>query len=304
MEKKKILSKSTHILNESDFICHYELYEQYDWLLDRVKGLESLWSFLNEEERNLIKKLFPLFRIMNYNEIIDKLVEITSTITEDWQCTPQNTIIVAICKNSKPDGSQWMVDSLKTKFEGYEWGENNICNRFDEFLLSDKIMTKRNIILCDDFIGSGKTIASRIKEINKKIDEKNNNRKWWQFWKPKLRNINIYIVGIAGMEDSHSVIMQNGTSDCHIGLWLKKGIRDRFQAIEKEHNVKIMKGIELKLAKNIKKNKLKDVNFGWKEAEALFYFDGRNIPNNVFPIFWWPKLENGQDIIPLFKRAL
>lgn len=305
MEKKKILSKSTHILNERDFICHYELYEQYDWLLDRVNGLESLWSFLNEEERELMKKLFSYFYIMNHDEEKEKLEKIVSVITNEWGCSHENTVIVSICKDDKPDGSQEMANSLKNKFEGYDWDESNICNRFDNFLLSNKLTDYKNIILCDDFIGSGNTIASRVKNL-KEIPIPT--RKWWQFCKPRFHEMKIYIIGIAGMRDAYSVIMKNGTHDSHIGLFLDKGIRDNFQDTEKENNIKIMEGIELKLAKSITLNKkvlrLKKYKFGWNGAETLFCTEDGNIPNNVFPIFWWPKLENGKGITPLFKRVL
>ncbi|WP_145996323.1 phosphoribosyltransferase-like protein [Dysgonomonas massiliensis] len=304
MEKKKILSKSTYVLNESDFISHYELYEQYDWLLDRVKGLESLWSFLNEEERALMIKLFSYFHVMGHSEEKERLEKIASVITDEWNCSHENTVIVSICKDNKPDGSQEMANSLKNKFEGYDWDESNICNRFDNFLLSRRLTDYKNIILCDDFIGSGHTIASRVKDLKKNIPT----RKWWQFWKPRFQETKIYIIGIAGMQDAHPVIMENGTYNCHIGLFLNKGIRDNFQGNDRENNIKIMKGIELKLAKRItlKKRtlKLKKYNFGWNGAEALFCTEDGNIPNNVFPIFWWPKLENGKKITPLFKRVL
>lgn len=304
MKKKEILSKSTYVLSESDFISHYELYERYDWLLDKVKGLESLWSLLNEEERELMEKLFSHFYIMNHNEEKEKLEGIVSVITNEWACSHENTIIVSICKDDRPDGSQEMANSLKNKFEGYDWNESNICNRFDNFLLKGKLTDYKNIILCDDFIGSGNTIASRVKDLKNKIPT----RKWWQFYKPRFHKMNIYIIGIAGMKDAHSVIMENGTYACHIGLSLDKGISANFQDTDKENNIKIMEGIELKLANKItlkkKTLKLKKHKFGWNQAETLFCIENGHIPNNVFPIFWWPKLKDGQDIIPLFKRVL
>ena len=33
--------------------------------------------------------------------------------------------------------------------------------------------------------------------------------------------------------------------------------------------------------------------FGKDKSEALFYIDEFNIPNNVFPIFWWEKTLHG-----------
>ena len=48
---------------------------------------------------------------------------------------------------------------------------------------------------------------------------------------------------------------------------------------------------------------LKDNNFGYNHAEALYCRKYGNIPNSVFPIFWWKQYKDGSPRSPLFVRV-
>ena len=47
----------------------------------------------------------------------------------------------------------------------------------------------------------------------------------------------------------------------------------------------------------------KRYKFGYEKSESLFVLENSNIPNNVFPVFWWPfNLEGERKRITIFKR--
>ena len=43
-------------------------------------------------------------------------------------------------------------------------------------------------------------------------------------------------------------------------------------------------------------------NIRYKESESLFNLESYNVPNNVFPIFWWPQLKDNNYHKTLFRR--
>ncbi|WP_458773197.1 phosphoribosyltransferase-like protein [Aeromonas caviae] len=46
-----------------------------------------------------------------------------------------------------------------------------------------------------------------------------------------------------------------------------------------------------------------DYSLGYDRSETLYCAINDNCPNNVFPIFWWPKLANGEQYETLFHRV-
>ena len=83
--------------------------------------------------------------------------------------------------------------------------------------------------------------------------------------------------------------------------WLNKGISELVSGEKKEVATKSMEELEKKLQKRYQGKKLP--NFGYKRSESLFALESNNIPNNVFPIFWWPFLKGGVSRKTIFKRV-
>ena len=82
-------------------------------------------------------------------------------------------------------------------------------------------------------------------------------------------------------------------------MTLKKGISDFYH----EEDLEIKKNIMLTLESKLLKGRKSDYfPFGYKKSESLFSIESYNIPNNVFPIFWWEKTENGYRNT-MFKRV-
>ena len=74
-------------------------------------------------------------------------------------------------------------------------------------------------------------------------------------------------------------------------MWLDKGISDYYGNKVKE-TLDCMLNLEENLGNEFMGKKLSDVSLGYHKSEALFAIDNLTVPNNVFPIFWWPVLKS------------
>ena len=82
--------------------------------------------------------------------------------------------------------------------------------------------------------------------------------------------------------------------------WLSKGISEKIALVQRANAIKAMEDLEAKLKENVSGRRLQ--NFGYKKSESLFALESNNIPNNVFPIFWWTRLKDDTLRKTLFHR--
>ena len=132
----------------------------------------------------------------------------------------------------------------------------------------------KQIILVDEFIGSGITLIKRLEYLQKNSD---------------LNDCQIKCCFMAGMESTINYIRNDLAVEIFCPLVLKKGISEKYETNESLERIKNMKMIETKLDQLSEKYSL-----GYNQAEALYSAEGVdfNTPNSVFPIFWWPKANN------------
>ena len=79
---------------------------------------------------------------------------------------------------------------------------------------------------------------------------------------------------------------------------LKKGIDSIENDEERGNATKTMQELEEKL------NHPDRYRFGFENSQSLFALGSINIPNNVFPIFWWPGTKDGEERKTIFNRQL
>lgn len=286
---EEILLKSKDQLNYNDFQRLLKLHKNFDWLYHSTEGLYDLWSICdNENQKKLIENLINNFTYTTSKELNESGEEIAKLIEEKWLLKPSNTFLVAKCDDRKPDGSQAFLQSLKNKFS-HEWEGKNFYNNLLE--AAHKIEDDSNIVLVDDFIGTGETIKSKYKYFVKKLTERG------------IKNYNIRIVSFAAMEFSKSRLDSLTEVEYHSVIWLKKGITELISDAKEQRTANSeMKNLENKLSDTYKSLNLTKHSFGYKGSESLFTLESFNIPNNVFPIFWWPQLKNKTYYKTLFKR--
>lgn len=270
-------------LPEWDFKSLFDLGLQYEWLITCDEGFMELWNSTGNDinQKKLIIYLIHNFLYVDSNKADEFCGQIVNHITVVWGLQPRNTTITAACDKSNPDGSQLMVQKLKNRFP-FHWREFDFSNSLPKALY--KLNSNDNLVICDDFVGTGLTIKSKTDYALKVIHKRG------------LVNVQLYIVSFAAMQFSKTNIPYQFYS-CE---WLLKGISETLTGDKLAVATKIMEKMESILKPNIGKRYLP--KFGFQRSESLYNFENDNIPNNVFPIFWWKKYKNNQFRIPMFRR--
>lgn len=276
------------IIDEHNFDRILDLHLNYEWLNFQRTALLELWALTDcEDEKELIEFLIRNFCYVNGNTLNQASVEFVQQIESVWKLTAENTIITAICDNSNPDGSQMLIQIMKNKFSIHKgWRENNFSNSI-AVTAYEKLKDNYVIVIVDDFVGTGQTLIRKYKWLLGRLE------------KQKLKGISIKVLSLASMEFSKEGIENMGI-DHYSSIWLKKGISELALEDNIERYTKAMENLENKLNKKVYGKDLP--YFGYKRSESLFAFENTNIPNNVFPIFWWPELIDNLKRTTIFRR--
>ena len=284
----KVLTRSTSIIDHHTFKKVFDLINSNKWLIDETEALVELWNFCQlESSQNLISDLINRFSYLEEKDLKELSSKIVKHITEVWGIRSKGTKIVAISDEQDVDGSQAFLHYLKNKFAGIDgWTEKKFVNSIAVAAHN----TRRNstIILFDDFIGTGNTIIKKYNWLNSVLEKRG-----------VKGAIKIKLLAIAGMESSKESLDELGV-DYFAPLWLKKGISDHYSDEELSTAIQNMKELENNLYHQYRGNFMPP--FGYKKSEALFSIMSFNVPNNVFPIFWWPLDKEKNHRKTLFKR--
>lgn len=282
---ESIINRANSRIEEKDFVKLTQLNMEFGWLTYEPEALFQLWSLSeNDEQKSLIEHLIKNFSFIDGRKLNESSKNLSSQIELEWKLKPANTFLVATCGDEKPDGSQSIIQILKNKFSN-DWRESNFFNSLP--IGANEIPDNSNIILVDDFIGTGDTIEKKMNYLISTIEKRS------------LKNMTIRIICLAAMEFSKEVL-DNLKVDYYSVHWLKKGIIELVEEGKREVAIQSMEELEKKLQKNYRGRKLP--NFGYKRSEALYALEANNIPNNVFPIFWWPFYKGGVSRKTLFRR--
>lgn len=278
--------KLSHSLPQADFLLLFRLALEFPWICNREEAMLELWESTgnDENQKRLIEYLIRQFLYVDSNMSIELCKQIKNQITQVWGLKPYNTLITAACNNSKPDGSQLMVQKMKNHFP-FGWHEFDFVNSLPESV--HRLYSNDCLVICDDFIGTGDTMTRKIDYVKKVINEK------------RLSNIQIYVVAFAAMTFSQKVTnaWQCPVFSCR---YLPKGITETLTGDRQNVAIHIMQKMENILKSNIGRQHIP--HFGYKQSESLYNYEDDNIPNNVFPIFWWKKYKDNRFRLPMFRR--
>lgn len=261
--------------------------EQRELLTGRSDALSELYRMCDSEEQlNLISSLLKRFDYVDanrYTSLLDQMADYIFNIGY-----PENEIgITAITIKMDADSSQEILQNIKVPL-GLKFGhrvlDSNMLN--EKNLLRNYQLGCRHFIAIDEFTGTGSTIVARynrFKEFN-------------------LKKATIEFCIMSGMEDA-LIHVQNAGIKIKIFNMLRKGISEYYPTEEIQSNLNHMYALESKLAVKIHKKKLADHSLGFRQAESLYYKYLGNIPNNVFPIFWWKEYAGNRTRKTLFTRV-
>lgn len=266
------------------FRAVFKLISSRPWLEQRDEEvLEILNDCETERQQNLILDLLERFTFSNSSDLGASAKLIAEKITVGWALTPETTVIVAIADKNESDGSHFLLKAIAQKFSRDEgWSGANFFGHVTGVADLDENFT--NIVLVDDFIGTGKKISRKVKWVREILEAKLINRK-------------LYVCSMAAMNQS-KLRLDGLDVDYFSTVWLCKGISDFYVGDHLTAAINDMTSLEKSLTEL-----RSDYRFGYKKSEAMYYHEPYNVSNNVFPLFWWGKSAHRKFRKALFSRG-
>lgn len=259
---------------------------QTEMLGGKSKALEELYDLCdNDDKESLVKQLLVDFSEMD-DDVYSLCLEDMSRYIVNKGFPLAECMVVAMCHDHLADSSQEVLQDIKLPLELKNFPNKNYCNRVDKcFKKSDKAI--KHFFIVDDYVGSGHTVDTRIKSLAQKANG---------------REYSLHFVIVAGMEHAIRSLRENGV-DIYCSYTVKRGITDRYANEYVDGKLALMAAMESHLAARINQTDLSLYNFGYRQSEAIFTRKNRNVPNNVFPIFWWKKDRQDNPRTTLYHRV-
>lgn len=251
--------------------------------------VEMLRPCRDEEDYNLLYELFQQLdnNILDGSKCYDMLCDMAEAIKKNETEGVHTALCVMRTKNDPDaDGSQAIVNDLKIalKLTGdFKYNYSAVC--FEDI---ERLYRKgyRHFIVVDDFIGSGKTVDARYQ----------------YFLNRNLADATIGFYFLAGMTMGLNYC-RNRNIPVHCCMIMNKGITDHCHNKILPQRTLSMNYFESLLGKESGTAKLEENSWGYGHAEALWCRQFGNIPNSVFPIFWWNKNFDGSNRQTVFTRV-
>ena len=272
--------------NEFDWIYRI-ISAQRELLAGRADALSELYRMCDSEDQlNLVTCLLNRFNYVDANRYEKLLGLMADYIFKIGY--PENEIgVTAMTIKMDADSSQEILQHIKVQL-GLKFGHRVL----DSNLFTEENLTRnyqlgcRHFIAVDEFTGTGSTVVERYN----------------RFKKMNLKKATIEFCIMSGMEDA-LLHVQNAGIKIKIFNLLRKGISEYYSTEEIQSNLECMFALESKLAEKINKKKLAEHSLGFRQSESLYYKFLGNIPNNVFPIFWWKEYSGNKTRKTLFTRV-
>ena len=282
------------MVNKEIFQIITNLYKKHPWIGLNEKGLLSL---LNDDcktkvNQELIIRLLNDFFYLSETMYKEKIKEIAEIILS---FCPNETLVYASAIGKETDSSQYIVYLLRTilpKIGGNKWQKASIYSHMSKPVLTkDNKDSVKNIFIIDEFNGSGQTIKSRYKKISddlKLVDK-------------QIYDYNIHFIYITSIDIAHQTVVEEGINLTSINI-IKKGISFNDNIKDKESAKEIIKEISNVFSSTFLSEIMHPL--GYNDSEALYYREDGNVPNSVFPIFWWPEYADKKSRNQLIVRAI
>lgn len=243
----------------------------------------------NDDDCTLICELFQQLNenIVDDARCYDLLCQMALAIKKNETEGEHTALCVMRTKNDNDaDGSQAIINELKMPLAltvDFKYGHSAVC--FEEI---HRLYNRgyRHFVVVDDFIGSGKTVEARYNH----------------FLNLHLEGATMNFYFLAGMAKGISYC-KNRNISVYCSQIMHKGISWHYQKEERLKRIWSMRYLESQLGSESGETKLKDNSWGYGHAEALYCRQFGNIPNSVFPIFWWNRYFDGAKRESVFTRV-
>ena len=267
------------------------LYVKQPWLIRKKDEVDELLKFCDTSSREeLLFSLLSRFVYLSSDVITELLDALVENIFEHWALPPSSVQIVATNPNDDADSSSMMLQMLKPRIASLGVTDVKFVNRLNSSVKN--VTDRNNIVIVDEFIGTGSTIHSRVSSLINNIDNylsQNNQQCDYRIW----------VCTLVSMEIARPKIIDLSI-EYYSPIWLKRGISDHYEGAERDSYIQDMLSLEAQLDQSDAHGDFH--SFGWGGAEALYGAENGNAVNSVFPIFWWPYLRSGVTWNTLLSR--
>lgn len=272
----------------------FHLSKKQPWLDEVVDPLNSLLfdECQDNEERELILNLIERFTYIEDNKFREYLKSMANDIIKIPGLDFDSTQIVGIAGDSNSDSSQYILYGLKSILSKLNCSITKFETNFQKACGNCQKNNLSTIILVDEFVGTGQTVLGRIKKIKE------------QFVQVKMDEhcYKIHVTSLVATEQSVEFLKERGI-DINVQILLKKGIDDYHSNSEAQKLKERMINLENRCLSK-KYNNTNMPSLGYGQAQAVYYRQDINVPNSVFPIFWWNKNANNQNRNVLIHRNM
>lgn len=279
------LPKSRELVSFPLFQKLIGLFRNKPWLETRAAAVEELHEICsNERDLELVVDLLEQFTFLSGNDFESRCAKIAQKITQDWKLSASDTVLVGKHFESGRGDSSGVINAMMQPAlarTGENWSRRNFEISAKKALQNFEF---KNIVLVDDFSGSGESAAKFLKWAEDLIAQE------------KLGKKNIYLAFFCAMEKTKERIPIDNR--IFVVQWLKRGISDYYTAQEVPSRLTDMVRLESFLDQLPHQFSL-----GFEKSESLYSAQNMNIPNNNFPIFWWDRRAGGTVRNPMFYRV-
>lgn len=220
-----------------------------------------------------------------YNRALDSLAQEVVT-QEDYKLKSQ---VVAMAVDSGADSSHEVLYNLKFVFSALGWLDFKGVSLSAAAYKTYTRTGRNNIVVVDDFVGSGKTVINRHKLITS------------QFKDNKVTDYTISFKVLVSTQAGLQAVRDEGIA-ITAQHEIKKAIDDVYpEQVAAEYRA-LMLALEDGLSKEYGGREMPSL--GYNGAQAAFCRERANTPNSVFPIFWWPFKTNLDARMTILLRAM
>lgn len=232
----------------------------------------------------LVSHLLENFTFLNNDQYDDSIDVIAEWLDDSGLLTPE-TVFCATSMGHEKDSAQRVLYDVSTALGMRGHLKVRTYNLADRLHKADGI---RNVVFVDEFSGTGETIAKRIETVGGRFNQAGKDS-------PAF-----YACLVAGMEKAMVRVGAVTASSMAVHM-LKPGLSGHMNGANLLEALRQMEVFEDGLEQVFSDTDLP--RLGWGKAEALYSRHRGNCPNNVFPIFWWPRGKGNVVRNPIFPRT-
>ena len=250
-----------------------------DKIVEQIKNTYSLWiKQMPENMGNIVKKLMRNFDYYSHDYVNRSLIDLNSMLQAREDVSFDNTVYAVLTKKegNLNSGFVYVIEYQELN----DISKDVIYPNFNDIIkVMEYVDDIKNIVLIDDFSGTGKTFLDFVKK-----------------YLEHLRNIHVYFLVVHIMENAFNKIRKfaesNGMNITVLYISCTSKAFSKMEDLRDKKKEFICESANLGISRTYA--------LGYNDSEALVAFYN-NTPNNTFGVFWMDT-ENHVSLIPRRKE--